>query len=97
MDQHTFLFQAVVYLAAAVIFVPLAMRIGLGSVLGFLIAGMAIGSELDTDDYASDIQAKCQRNGLLITAEGSTLLLLPSLNIDQAIAKQGLDILERCI
>ncbi|PTR14410.1 putrescine aminotransferase/taurine--2-oxoglutarate transaminase [Nitrosospira sp. Nsp2] len=61
------------------------------------IAGMAIGLELDTDDYASDIQAKCQRNGLLITAEGSTLLLLPSLNIDQAIAKQGLDILERCI
>lgn len=43
MDPHSFLFQAVVYLAAAVVFVPLAMRVGLGSVLGFLIGGMAIG------------------------------------------------------
>jgi monovalent cation:proton antiporter-2 (CPA2) family protein len=43
MDQNSFLFQALVYLAAAVIMVPLAKRIGLGSVLGYLIAGMIIG------------------------------------------------------
>ena len=33
----------IVYLAAAVIAVPLAKRLGLGSVLGYLIAGCAIG------------------------------------------------------
>lgn len=37
------LFQAFVYLGAAVVAVPLAKRLGLGSVLGYLIAGMVIG------------------------------------------------------
>lgn len=35
--------QAFVYLIAAVIAVPLAKRLGLGSVLGYLIAGVVIG------------------------------------------------------
>ena len=35
--------EALVYLAAAVVFVPLAARLRLGSVLGYLIAGAAIG------------------------------------------------------
>ena len=35
--------QAFIYLAAAVLFVPLARRLGLGSVLGYLLAGVAIG------------------------------------------------------
>jgi CPA2 family monovalent cation:H+ antiporter-2 len=35
--------QAVIYLAAMVVAVPLARRLGLGSVLGYLLAGMAIG------------------------------------------------------
>ena len=43
MAEHGFLEQALVYLAAAVIAVPVFKRLGLGSVLGFLIAGMAIG------------------------------------------------------
>ena len=34
---------SVVFLSAAVIAVPLAQRFGLGSVLGYLIAGIAIG------------------------------------------------------
>lgn len=37
------LFQAFVYLCAAVIAVPIAKRLGLGSVLGYLIAGILIG------------------------------------------------------
>ncbi|MCR9138302.1 MAG: monovalent cation:proton antiporter-2 (CPA2) family protein [Alphaproteobacteria bacterium] len=37
------LFQAFVYLCAAVIAVPVAKRLGLGSVLGYLIAGIVIG------------------------------------------------------
>jgi len=41
--KDTFLFQAMVYLAAAVIAVPVAKKLGLGSVLGYLIAGMIIG------------------------------------------------------
>ena len=35
--------QAFIYLVAAVVFVPLAKRLGLGSVLGYLLAGVAIG------------------------------------------------------
>ncbi|MEG3661007.1 monovalent cation:proton antiporter-2 (CPA2) family protein [Celeribacter halophilus] len=38
--------QAVIYLAAMVVAVPLARRLGLGSVLGYLIAGMVIGPVL---------------------------------------------------
>lgn len=35
--------QALVYLAAAILLVPIAKRIGLGSVLGYLLAGVVIG------------------------------------------------------
>jgi len=38
-----FLFQSTIYLAAAVIAVPIAARLGLGSVLGYLTAGIVIG------------------------------------------------------
>lgn len=41
--MDSFLLQATIYLAAAVIAVPIAKRVGLGSVLGYLIAGVIIG------------------------------------------------------
>ncbi len=41
--MESFLLQATTYLAAAVIAVPVAKRLGLGSVLGYLIAGVIIG------------------------------------------------------
>ncbi|OOY24214.1 potassium transporter [Thioclava sediminum] len=41
--MESFLFQATFYLLAMVIAVPLATRAGLGSVLGYLIAGILIG------------------------------------------------------
>src|SRR5918911_1660046 len=41
MDTSGFLEQALVYLAAGVIAVPIFQRLGLGSVLGDLVAGMA--------------------------------------------------------
>ncbi|KAE9627846.1 monovalent cation:proton antiporter-2 (CPA2) family protein [Parasedimentitalea maritima] len=44
--METFLYQASVYLAAAVIAVPIAARLGLGSVLGYLAAGIIIGPVL---------------------------------------------------
>ncbi|MEO1050524.1 MAG: monovalent cation:proton antiporter-2 (CPA2) family protein [Bacteroidota bacterium] len=42
----SFLFQAVIYLSAAVVCVPLAKRFGLSSVLGYLLAGILIGPYL---------------------------------------------------
>jgi len=41
--MDSLLFQAFVYLTASVIAVPIAKRLGLGSVLGYLIAGVVIG------------------------------------------------------
>ncbi len=41
--ENSLLLNALVYLAAAVITVPLAKRLGLGAVLGYLAAGIAIG------------------------------------------------------
>ena len=43
MEPHGFLHQALIYLAAGVIAVPIFKRLGLGSVLGYLAAGMVIG------------------------------------------------------
>jgi monovalent cation:proton antiporter-2 (CPA2) family protein len=43
MHNQDFFFQAFVYLVAAVLSVPIAKRLGLGSVLGYLIAGVIIG------------------------------------------------------
>jgi monovalent cation:proton antiporter-2 (CPA2) family protein len=43
MSSQTFLVQAFVYLSAAVVAVPVAKRFGLGSVLGYLLAGVVIG------------------------------------------------------
>lgn len=43
LSLDSFLLGAFVYLSAAVISVPIATRLGLGSVLGYLIAGMLIG------------------------------------------------------
>jgi monovalent cation:proton antiporter-2 (CPA2) family protein len=43
MHSDGFFFQAFVYLTAAVVSVPIAKRLGLGSVLGYLIAGVVIG------------------------------------------------------
>jgi monovalent cation:proton antiporter-2 (CPA2) family protein len=43
MNGQTLLIQALVYLAAGVASVPIAKRLGLGSVLGYLVAGVIIG------------------------------------------------------
>lgn len=43
MDSSHFLVQATIYLASAIVLVPLFKRLGLGSVLGYLLAGILIG------------------------------------------------------
>ncbi|MBB6248094.1 monovalent cation:proton antiporter-2 (CPA2) family protein [Rhodanobacter sp. A1T4] len=58
MDSFQFLKTAVVFLLATVIAVPLTKRFRLGSVLGYMIAGMVIGPQLlglisDTEGVAS--------------------------------------------
>ena len=42
-EESNILFDAAVYLGAVVVAVPIAKRLGLGSVLGYLLAGVAIG------------------------------------------------------
>ncbi len=55
--SQTFLLQAIIYLLAAVIAVPVAKRLGLGSVLGYLIAGTLIGpSALGLVGAVEDVQ-----------------------------------------
>ena len=46
MQGDGFFFQAFVYLTAAVVSVPIANRAGLGSVLGYLVAGAVIGPHI---------------------------------------------------
>ena len=43
MNEHSLLFNAFVYLLAAVIAVPISKRLGFGAVLGYLLAGVVIG------------------------------------------------------
>jgi monovalent cation:H+ antiporter-2, CPA2 family len=41
--SNVFLHDALIYLAAAVVFVPIAKKLGMGSVLGYLFGGIIIG------------------------------------------------------
>ncbi len=43
MDNHGMMIEGLIYLGSAALFVPIAVRFGLGSVLGYLIAGCIIG------------------------------------------------------
>jgi hypothetical protein len=61
------------------------------------IQGLAIGIDVGAEGYADTIHHQCRRNGLLVSNEGSTVLLLPSLAIDKRTAARGLDILARSI
>src|SRR4030095_13577351 len=64
---------------------------------GVRIQGLAIGIDVGDEDYADTIHDRGRRNGLLVSTEGSTVLLLPSLAIDKRTAATGLDILARSI
>jgi glutathione-regulated potassium-efflux system ancillary protein KefC/glutathione-regulated potassium-efflux system protein KefB len=56
MNGEPLLIQALVYLAAGVISVPIAKRLGLGSVLGYLLAGVVVGPfALDLVGEAGDV------------------------------------------
>lgn len=61
------------------------------------IKGLAIGVDAGDADYVSKLSEKCRRAGLLVTTESEALTMFPPLNINQAIAREGLDILEKCL
>ncbi|WP_372840275.1 cation:proton antiporter [Phaeovulum sp.] len=55
--MDSFLYQATLYLVAMVIAVPVAARLGLGSVLGYLLIGLLIGPVIGlTGSAMSDLQ-----------------------------------------
>jgi len=61
------------------------------------IRGLAIGLDVGAERRASNIQEDAREAGLLISTQGSRLLLLPALNMPRSVAQKGLDILERCL
>lgn len=62
------------------------------------IRGMAIAVEAgEDDDYVSEIDDRCNKNGLLITTAGNALTMFPPLTLDRRTAKAGLDILEKSL
>ena len=60
------------------------------------VVGLAIGIDLKNEKRVERLADRCRERGLLASAEGETLLLIPALNIDRATAKKGLDILASC-
>jgi 4-aminobutyrate aminotransferase-like enzyme len=62
------------------------------------VQGLASWLDVGDEDYASELHEKSRRRGLLFSHEdGSTLLLLPALNIECSVAERGLDIPEGCV
>jgi acetylornithine/succinyldiaminopimelate/putrescine aminotransferase len=60
------------------------------------IQGLAIYLDLGDEEYASKVQDKCRRKGLLVTTQDDGLLLLPALIVERAVVDRALDILEDC-
>jgi acetylornithine/succinyldiaminopimelate/putrescine aminotransferase len=60
------------------------------------VVGLAIGIDLHDEKAAERLGERCRRKGLLVSAEGETVLLIPALTIDAETAREGLDILEAC-
>jgi adenosylmethionine-8-amino-7-oxononanoate aminotransferase len=61
------------------------------------IRGLAIGIDVQDEDYADRIQEQCRRRGLLVTTGGTVVTLLPPLTLDRKTAARGLDILEASV
>ncbi|SFG40447.1 Kef-type potassium/proton antiporter, CPA2 family [Algoriphagus hitonicola] len=57
--MNSFLLIAIIFISAAILFVPIAKKLGMGSVLGYLIAGIVIGPYLlgfiESGDQGQDI------------------------------------------
>jgi glutathione-regulated potassium-efflux system protein KefB len=86
-DSHHFLRAAVVFLLATVIAVPLTKRFRLGAVLGYLLAGIAIGPEALrlTGDY----------NGVAPISEFGVVLMLFVIGLE--LSPQRLWVMRRAV
>jgi 4-aminobutyrate aminotransferase-like enzyme len=60
------------------------------------IQGLAIAVELG-EGAAEGIVARCRERGLLVGGEKKRITLSPALTLDRATARQGLEILARCV
>lgn len=60
------------------------------------VKGMAIALEFDSEQEASRIVERANKAGLLFTAEGATILLLPPLTMTKDVAENGLSMLRAC-
>ena len=60
------------------------------------VKGMAIALEFDSEEEASRIVERAAKVGLLLTAEGGIILLLPPLTMTKNVAEKGLSILRAC-
>ena len=59
--------------------------------------GLAIGIEVEDEDYASKVGDSCRERGLLVSAEEDVLMLFPALTITRQTAQRGLDIFEKSL
>ena len=60
------------------------------------VQGLAIALEFDSEQEASRIVERCTKAGMLLTAEGPIVLLLPPLTMTRNVAEKGLSILRAC-
>jgi acetylornithine/succinyldiaminopimelate/putrescine aminotransferase len=59
--------------------------------------GLALAVEVEDEKYATRIQEKCRKAGVLISTDAEYVQLFPALTIDRETAKKGLDRLEECL
>jgi adenosylmethionine-8-amino-7-oxononanoate aminotransferase len=57
--------------------------------------GLAIAVDVHDERYAEQIRSKCLQRGLILTTQGTKLLLLPALTVEARIVEKGLDVLAR--
>ena len=61
------------------------------------VRGPAIALDVGDERHAQRIEKRCRDERLLVSAEGTSVLLLPPLVVERALVEEALDILERCI
>ncbi|MCU1278957.1 MAG: argD [bacterium] len=61
------------------------------------VKGLACGVELDGKGRAEEVQQRCRREGLIVSADDDLLMLFPALTVDAEAVAEALEILERCV
>lgn len=69
--MNGFLLSAIIFISAAILFVPVAKKLGMGSVLGYLIAGIVIGPYL-----LGFIESGVQGQDIMHTTEFGVVIML---------------------